>query len=161
MLELQDRLYSCVINSYKETPTLLRQQPQTNFKSTLRTLRILKVRNSCLQNSYSQKLTLRVDSDLKKISRFLFVTFRNRKPQKAKACAPFLSKRCPRHNTQHCCRFFCRCSTPDGRLRQLTKQHAFLCGEADQFFEKTEGALRSVALCERVNAFEHFDSGRS
>ena len=42
--------------------------PSANFKSTLRTLRILNVRNSYLQNSQGQKLTLRMSSDLKKIS---------------------------------------------------------------------------------------------
>ena len=55
------------------------RSPSTNFKSTLRTLRILKVRNSYLRNSQGQKLTLRIESDLKKILNFLIVTFRNRK----------------------------------------------------------------------------------
>ena len=53
--------------------------PSTNFKSTLRTLRILKVRNFYLQNSQGQKLTLGMDSDLTKISNFVFVIFMNRK----------------------------------------------------------------------------------
>ena len=39
--------------------------PLTNFKSTLRTLRTLKVRNSYLHNSQGQKLTLIMDYDLK------------------------------------------------------------------------------------------------
>ena len=53
--------------------------PLTYFKSTLCTLRILKVRNSYLQNSQGRKLTLRMYSDLKKRSNFLFVTFTNQK----------------------------------------------------------------------------------
>ena len=50
--------------------------PSTSFRSTLRTLRILKTRNSYLQNSQVQKLTLRMNSDLKKKSNVLFVTAR-------------------------------------------------------------------------------------
>ena len=55
------------------------KQPPTNFRSTLRTMRILKVSDPYLKISQGQKLTLRMQSDLKKISKFLFVTFRNKK----------------------------------------------------------------------------------
>ena len=55
------------------------RSPPTNFKSTRRTLQIPKVRNSYRQKSQVQKLALRMDSDLKKILIFLFVTFRHLK----------------------------------------------------------------------------------
>ena len=53
--------------------------PSTNVESTLRILRILKARNSYLQNLQGQKLTLIMDVDLKKRSNLLLMTFRNLK----------------------------------------------------------------------------------
>lgn len=39
--------------------------------------------------------------------------------------------------------------SPEGRLHQLTKQHSFLCDEAERFFEKTESAADQVWVTEK------------
>ena len=60
---------NCFLFPFSSQP---KWSPSTNYNSTPRTLRVLKVRNSSLQDSQGQKLTLRMDSDrdLKKISNF-------------------------------------------------------------------------------------------